>query len=108
MYFKKQKTRSSLKVNQSIEGEPIHEKVRRIMHNNEPITDTAPVVYTQRKDGVLPEYDIRTDRFDVALEMTELMAKDNLAKREERIKAGEKKEDASPKADASTDTTGKD
>ena len=66
------------------------------MHNNEPITDTAPVVYTERKDGVLPEYDIRTDRFDVALEMTELMAKDNLAKREERIKAGEKKEDASP------------
>ena len=27
-----------------------------------------PTIYTEKKDGVLPEYDIRTDRFEVAIE----------------------------------------
>lgn len=27
-----------------------------------------PTIYTEKKDGVLPEYDIRTDRFEVALD----------------------------------------
>ena len=44
------------------EGEQIEEKVRRIVNNNEPITDGAPIIFTEKKDGVLPEYNIRTDR----------------------------------------------
>lgn len=27
-----------------------------------------PTIYTEKKDGVLPEYDIRTDRFEVAID----------------------------------------
>ena len=38
----------------------IEEKVRRIVNNNEPITDGAPIIFTEKKDGVLPEYNIRT------------------------------------------------
>lgn len=49
------------------EGETIETKVRRIVDNKEPITDGAPIVYTERKDGVLPQYDIRTDRWDMAI-----------------------------------------
>ena len=41
-------------------GESIETKVNRIVNNGEPITDGAPIIYTERKDGVLPEYDIRT------------------------------------------------
>ena len=47
-------------------GESIENKVRRITENNEPITDGAPIIYTNREDGVLPSYNIRTDRWDVA------------------------------------------
>lgn len=47
-------------------GESIEEKMRRVIENNEPIEDTAPLAYTDRKDGILPQYDIRTDRWELA------------------------------------------
>ena len=45
---------------ETFEGETIETKVNRIVNNGEPIKDGAPIIYTERKDGVLPEYDIRT------------------------------------------------
>ena len=51
---------------QAKEGEYIEEKVRRIVESGEPIEDGAPIIYTERKDGVRPEYNIRTDRWDIA------------------------------------------
>lgn len=49
------------------EGETIETKVRRIVDSKEPITDGAPIIYTEKKDGVLPQYNIRTDRWDMAI-----------------------------------------
>ena len=48
------------------EGESIEEKVERITQTNEPISDGAPIIFTEKKDGVRPEYDIRTDKWDLA------------------------------------------
>ena len=42
------------------EGELIEEKVARLTQEKSPINDGAPIIYTERKDGVLPAYDIRT------------------------------------------------
>lgn len=53
------------------EGEYIEEKVRRITENNEPIEDGAPIIYTERKDGVNPAYNIRTDRWEIAQDAME-------------------------------------
>ena len=50
------------------EGETIERKVARITLTKEPITDTAPIIYTEKKDGVQPEFDIRTDRFEIAVD----------------------------------------
>lgn len=50
------------------EGEAIEDKVRRILDENEPIKDGAPIIYTDKKDGVLPEYNIRTDRWEIAMQ----------------------------------------
>ena len=61
-------------------GESIENKVRRITENNEPITDGAPIIYTNREDGVLPAYNIRTDRWDVAQAAMEAVNQANLAK----------------------------
>ena len=47
-------------------GESIERKVERIVHNGEPIQDGSPEIFTARKDGVKPEHDIRTDRFEIA------------------------------------------
>ena len=51
---------------QAIEGERIEDKIRRVIDNKEPITDGAPIIYTERKLGVLPAYNIRTDRWEIA------------------------------------------
>lgn len=48
------------------EGESIETKVARLMETGEPIKDGAPIVYTLKKDGVRPEFDIRTDKWEIA------------------------------------------
>lgn len=62
------------------EGESIEQKVCRITENNEPITDGAPIIYTNREDGVLPAYDIRTDRWEIAQQAMDAVNQANLAK----------------------------
>ena len=74
---------------ESYEGETIEQKVERIVNNNEPITDSAPQLFTERKDGVQAAYNVRTDRWDIAMDAMDLVTKDHLAKREERIKERE-------------------
>lgn len=82
MYKKQATTKSYLRVNQSAEGETIEQKVTRITTNKEPITDGAPLIYTDRSKGVEPAYDIRTDRFEVALEAMDAVSRAQRAKGE--------------------------
>lgn len=77
---------SRLQINNSFEGETIETKVRRITENNEPISDGAPVIYTDRKEGTKPEYNIRTDRFDIALDAMDYVNRSRTAKRLEIVK----------------------
>ena len=73
---------STLFINNSLEGESIEAKVCRIVNNGEPISDGEPLIYTERKDGVKEEYNIRTDRFDIALNAMDYVTKSNRAKRD--------------------------
>ena len=75
-----------LSINLSYEGETIETKVRRITENKEPISDGAPVIYTDRKDGTKPEFNIRTDRFDIALDAMDYVNRSRTAKRMEVVK----------------------
>lgn len=61
-------------------GESIETKVRRIIDNKEPITDGAPIIYTNREDGVIPAYNIRTDRWEIAQNAMDAIAQQNIAK----------------------------
>lgn len=54
-----------------VEGERLELKIDRMTQNNEPIGDSAPLIYTPRKDGVIAAYDIRTDKWDIALDAME-------------------------------------
>lgn len=47
------------------------QRLRRIVENKEPIKDESPIIYTPKSKGVMPEYDIRTDRFEIAREALE-------------------------------------
>lgn len=84
------------------EGESIENKVKRITENNEPITDGAPIIYTNRDDGVLPAYNIRTDRWDIAQDAMDAVNQANLAKSKNYGKV----EEEDKKALDSTDMSG--
>lgn len=74
--------KSKLKSIEMVEGETIEQKVERIHENNEPITAEAPELYTERKDGVIAGYNIRTDRWELAADSMDILTKNKLAKRE--------------------------
>lgn len=80
--------KSDIKNNPSYIGESLEDKVRRIIDNKEPIEQISPIIYTERKDGVLPQYDIRTDRFEVAQNAMSRVAATRVAKRMEVLKGG--------------------
>lgn len=85
MYRKIKSTETSIKVNGSYVGETIEQKIERVTVNREPITDGAPIVYTERREGVRPEFDIRTDKFEIAIDAMDKVSKTKIAEREGRI-----------------------
>ena len=77
---------TSLRVNKSVVGERIEEKVERIVNNKEPIRDASPIIYTEKKDGVLPAYNVRTDRWEIATEAMDKVHRSKLASKDGVIK----------------------
>ena len=83
--------RSKLKGVETTEGEPLEHKIERIVSANEPITDGAPEIFTERKDGVGAAYNIRTDRWELAAEAMDVVSKNTQAKRDSRAEKKEAK-----------------
>lgn len=56
--------------NLTYEAEPREVKLRKIISGEASNLEDGvfPTIYTEKKDGVQPEYDIRTDRFEVAID----------------------------------------
>lgn len=52
------------------QAEPREVKLRKIINGeaNSMEDGVFPTIYTEKKDGVQPEFDMRTDRFEVAIE----------------------------------------
>lgn len=75
-----------------VEGQTLEQKVEAITANKEPIKDGAPEIYTDRKDGVIAAYNIRSDRFEIAAEAMDKVSANRAAQREARMNP-EKKDD---------------
>lgn len=69
----------------------IEEQMREATTTGTPIEATTPLLYTDRKDGVVAAYNIRTDRWELAQDAMDKVAKSYRAKRAELIKAKEVK-----------------
>ena len=61
-------------------GESIEEMLRRMTRNKEVVKEENPPIYTPLADGVIPDYDIRADRFDVAMEAQDKFTASDIAK----------------------------
>lgn len=71
---------SQIKIWNTYEAEPLEVKLRRKMKGGKVDEEegdgkTWAIAYTEKKDGVKPEYDIRTDRFEIAREAMETLEK---------------------------------
>ena len=49
---------TSITCNTSTEGESIEVMIKRAIENGEKLGEEAPLIYTERKEGVLPGYNI--------------------------------------------------
>lgn len=98
MYPRPKYKQTRFSVNKSTEGETIEMKMERVLNNKEPIKDGAPIIYTERKEGVKPQHDIRTDRWELAVDASDKIARSYKARREDRIQKGSitKEEDGKP------------
>lgn len=65
-------------------GESLEEKIRRVTETNQPIEAISAMIYTERKDGVQPAYDIRTDKWDIAQSAMTTICKVNRERREKK------------------------
>lgn len=56
--------------NLTYQADPREVKLRKIINgeSNDVEDGVFPTIYTEKKDGVQPEFDIRTDRFEVAID----------------------------------------
>ena len=75
-----QHPKSKIRINNLYEAEPLEVKLRRKMKGGKVDEEggdekTWAIAYTEKKDGVKPEYDIRTDRFEIAREAMETLEK---------------------------------
>lgn len=68
--------------NLTYEAEPREVKLRKIIsgETNDVQDGVFPTIYTEKRDGVMPEYDIRTDRFEVALDAMDKINKSTASK----------------------------
>ena len=71
--------------NDITKGKSIEEEMRIAESTKIPIQATAPTIYTARKDGVLAETNIRTDRWEIAQKAMDSVSKSFVAKRMEQI-----------------------
>lgn len=67
------------------EGESIETEMQRATQMKQPIDNGSPILYTDRKDGVIAEYNIRTDRWEIAQEAMDIVSKTTTAKRMEML-----------------------
>lgn len=81
MRYRKITQKTSLKINNSTVGERLEEKVQRITYQDEVIKDGVEMIYQERKAGVEPAYDIRTDRFEIANMAMNYTSRADIAKR---------------------------
>lgn len=83
------KPTNRLKRNESYEGNTIEKQLREMKNGAIIEFQNKPEIYTARKDGVRPETDIRTDKFDLMLGATDKLSRARIAKSNEFDK-GEK------------------
>ena len=104
MKYRKINYNTCIEVNTSVQDERIEVVVKKAMTSNSPIGRVVTPAYTERKDGVLPQYNIRTDKWDLAQEAMGKVEKTYKTQRLERLEANKNgKKDGKPEPTQATE-----
>jgi len=82
MYKINNYSNTSFNINESVEGQTLEQKIEQIINNKEQIKDGSPLIFTEKSEGVKAGYNIRTDRFEIAVDAIDKMQKSSIAKSE--------------------------
>lgn len=94
-------TKSQISSVPHFEGETIEDKIERIVNNGDPIDATAQIIHTDKSKGVQPQYNIRTDRWEQATEIMDVVHRGKLGDSTKGAKdAGELADKVSKRSDA--------
>lgn len=100
MYKYRKATPTSLQVTNWTEGETIETKLRRIIANKEQVKDMVELNYSDTNAGVGAGFNIRTDKFEVAIKALDRNTKAAAVQAQtigQIAKEGMQKEEASSK-----------
>jgi len=62
------------------QGQSIEERCKKLVETGEPIKDNSPLIYTPKEKGVMPQYDVRTDKWEIAQNAMDRVNKERIAK----------------------------
>ena len=74
-------------------GQSIEDRCKILVETGEPIKDTTPLIFTPKEKGVMPQYDVRTDKWDIAQNAMDRVNKERIAKGQQPPREEVKKED---------------
>lgn len=62
------------------EGQSIENRCKKLVETGEPIKDTSPLIYTPKEKGVMPQYDVRADKWEIAQNAMDRVNREKIAK----------------------------
>ena len=65
---------------ESYEGQSIEDRCKKLVETGEPIKDTSPLIYTPKEKGVMPQYDVRADKWEIAQDAMDRVNRERVAK----------------------------
>lgn len=65
---------------EAYEGQSIENRCKKLVETGEPIKDTSPLIYTPKEKGVMPQYDVRADKWDIAQNAMDRVNREKIAK----------------------------
>jgi hypothetical protein len=93
------KRNNNLKVNNSYSAESLERTIERRLSNGDDLNDKVNLLFYDVSDGVMPGTNVRTDRFDVALDGMTMIEKTKKASGLSVVKKDDNKTSESKKSE---------
>ena len=105
MYKVRQLPTTGIKRNVSTVGETIEDEVYKMVYEKNIPSAQKSIIFQERKEGVQPAYNVRTDKFDIALDAIDTVTKygQKTARTKDQKKDQESRENSDDKSGKSPD-----